>query len=144
MRKLHEVMTVGQALVVKGHGQPAFLAAHDAFLNGKDSVMEFDAGQEVSILFYTNSTFGLTIESIVLNGKEIEIKYRFGHTGPHSRSHLALISLPKLDSGRYDVKVVHLPYRQPVHKETARVYGIYRHTRVCKDCQFVVKDRKGI
>jgi hypothetical protein len=139
MRKFIETKCIGPALVVRGHGQPAFLAAHDSLLDGKEPKRSFSFGEDLSIFFYTNSTFGLTIEAIVLKEKTIEVQYRFGVTGPHSRSHLALISLPKLDSGTYDVNMVRRPYHQPVARPLARAYDTYYNARVCTDCQFIVK-----
>lgn len=108
MRSMAEGVKVGSGFAVEGTDRAALQGVYDVLVKGNEPNNRFNAGTELSIIFYTRpAQRRVRLEQVQRRDGLIEIRYKFI---PHGRMHitwnLALIPIGKLPPGEYRVEMV--------------------------------------
>lgn len=131
--------TAGPCFAVQGTGMTALRHAHAVLVREEKLPTEFQAGEELTLVFYSYQ-FGAYVHltEVVDRGERIEIRYRFvPHETTEVTAHLALIPF-----------VSPLPGPRTIHLEPV-AYGAFPQRSsdawgekiVCGSGQFVIHDQ---
>lgn len=97
----------GPGFVVPGRGMPALRAAHAVLAGGRPRRNRVAAGRPATLVFFARELGSYVhLRSVTYAAHRFAIDYRFvPHMTKEMTVHLALIPLPNLRAGRYDVDV---------------------------------------
>jgi hypothetical protein len=137
----HENMAPGFAVI--GQGVDALAAAHNVLVNQEPISKVFSENADLSLVFFAREdSWGVVIECVARNGKEIDIVY---HREPHRTpvsggSQFALIPIGRLPAGEYKVRC--RPGQMPKPLSDLGFEDTYLHNatdwRICQPFQFRV------
>jgi len=93
---------------VLGTGQEALVAAHAKLPDDKQPTDAFPAGNEISLVFFSQGRAApfIVLERVERRDQVIDIRYRWRSDGSGGSQPFALIPLGKLPSGEYQVNMM--------------------------------------
>jgi hypothetical protein len=133
----------GEGMAVQGEGREALDNLYRTRVE-KQERSEVPAGTPVSLAFYTGGTGWLIhLQRVTRQGNTFTIQYRtIPYHEAESSSHLALIPVGKLPSGKYRVKVEKLPMDQKYLDDGFRRPTADVLDRISGSFTFIVIDRR--
>ena len=133
----------GPGFVVAGQGKEALKNALRVMASNKPPKNTFSSGEELSVVFFTySSSRYIHLKSVVKHHHRIELAYEMvPHKTKEVTEHFALVSLGKMDAGKYDVKFVRMPLTEKYERSGFTPVAQEHVNRiVCQSFSFTVSD----
>ena len=113
-RGLRKGELAGPGFVVVGQGEQALKNVLRVLASNRPPRETFSAGEELSVVFFAySSSQYVHLKNVVKHHQRLELAYELvPHKTKEVTEHFAVVSLGKLNPGKYDVEVVRMPLAQ--------------------------------